>query len=738
MHVLSHYIIPFSDCVMRAFRLRAALMAAAATVQAPAMAQATQSAAAADEATPAPQAAEATPEPEGTAAKAHSDDDDAIVITGSHIRGPGVLNSPTMIGGDELARDLKPSIGDTLADLPGVSASSFGPSSSRPILRGESGERVRILVDGIGSLDLSSSDPDHAVAINPLTAIQIQVLRGPSAFLYSSAAIAGVVNVIDARIPRSIPAGKVSLDALLNYGSAANERSGNLQVNAALGSHLVAHVDGAYSKYDDLRIGGYVLSRPMRDKAAASSDAGIHALADLKGKLPNTAGQLGDLGAGLTWVDGDLNVGFSLSHHDSRYGVPIRYSLDPAVTNEAPVIDAHQNRADVRADIPLGGRFESIDFRGGIAKYHHSEIEPDGMVGTRFYSNGKEGRVELAQRVSGGWGGTSGISFLEQNSRITGAEKYLPDSDSRQTGLFTLQTFERGRVRAEAALRADFARVHADPDAAIALSPEGDRRVGSEPLTRTFRSLSAAVGANTDVGGGWRFGLNLSHSERSPSIDELFSKGAHGGSQQFLVGNPDLKSEKSNGVEFIVDRAAGPLKFKGSLYYSRYSNFIFQSPTDEIADGLPLYNYFQGKADYYGFDVEADAKFGKAMGIDWSGELTADAVRAKIERFGNAPEIPPLRVLGGLAGSRGQVDARVEVEHVWAQNTIAPDETRTPGYTMVNASLDWHPLAGERDFTLSLSGNNLFDVNARRHSSDLKDYAPLAGRDIRLSARFSF
>jgi iron complex outermembrane receptor protein len=131
-------------------------------------------------------------------------------------------------------------------------------------------------------------------------------------------------------------------------------------------------------------------------------------------------------------------------------------------------------------------------------------------------------------------------------------------------------------------------------------------------------------------------------------------------------------------------------------------------------------------------------KFGKALGIDWGGELVADAVRAKIRNFGNAPEIPPFRVLGGLTGSRGQVDGRVEVEHVTAQHLVAPNETRTPGYTMVNASLDWHPFAANPELTLTLQGNNLFDVNARRAASDLKDYAPLAGRDIRVSARLSF
>ena len=178
---------------------------------------------------------------------------------------------------------------------------------------------------------------------------------------------------------------------------------------------------------------------------------------------------------------------------------------------------------------------------------------------------------------------------------------------------------------------------------------------------------------------------------------------------------------------------------QGSIYYNRFSNFIFQAPTGEIEDNnLAVYGYRQGKADYYGFELESEIKFGKAFGIDWSGELTTDAVRAKIKGFGNAPEIPPFRALAGLAGSRGQLTGRVEAERVSAQHRIAPNETPTPGYTMVNASFDWHPFAANPELTLSLIGNNLFDVNARRHASDLKDYAPLAGRDIRLAARIAF
>ncbi|MEO7634790.1 MAG: TonB-dependent receptor plug domain-containing protein, partial [Sphingomicrobium sp.] len=135
----------------------------------------------------------------GDAAQAHRDPDQSIVVTGVRRAAGDVLGGVSVIDKETLTSAVRPSLGETLKDQPGVSSSSFGPVASRPILRGLSGERVRILVDGIGSLDLSSSDPDHAVAINPLTAERIEVLRGPSALLFGSSAIGGVVNVIDTR-----------------------------------------------------------------------------------------------------------------------------------------------------------------------------------------------------------------------------------------------------------------------------------------------------------------------------------------------------------------------------------------------------------------------------------------------------------------------------------------------------------------------------------------------------------
>ena len=685
-------------------------------------------------ATPGADDAAAPPTP-GDAASAHPDNDQAIVVTGVKRSAGDVLGGVSVMDKELLQHEARPSIGETLASQPGVTASSFGPTASRPILRGLQGERVRILTDGIGTLDLSASDPDHQVTINPLTAERIEVLRGPSALLFGSSAIGGVVNVIDTRIPRSIPDSPVRVDALAAFGSAADERSGNLSIDVPLGAHFVAHADGAYSKYDDLRIGGFVLSKPLREQALASPDPDIRALASLKGALPNTQGRIADIAAGLAYVDGDTNIGFSVSHHAFKYGVPIRFSLDPEEEAERPVLDGRQTRGDVRANIPIGGFFKIFEFRGGISKYHHDELTPEGEVDSSFRTTGGELRADVVQNERGGWGGTSGVQFLNVKVHLSGDEKYLPDSENRQLGIFTLQSLVKGPVRFEGGLRIESTHLDADADPQIAAN---GGFIGTVPISANYTAISASLGANYEFATNWRAGLSISHSERAPAIDELFANGPHGGSETFEVGDPDLRKEAGNSIELSVHKTVGPLHVQGSLYYSRFSNFIYQAPTGEVRDGLPVFSYREGKADYYGFELQSDARFGKALGIDWGAELVTDAVRATVKGFGPAPLIPPLRVIGALTGSRGQFDGRIEVEHDFAHSRTAPIESDTPAFTLVNASLDYHPFAANPAVTLSLQANNLFDVDARRSTSILKDYAPLAGRDVRLSARVSF
>ncbi|MCL6698325.1 TonB-dependent receptor [Sphingomonas sp. NSE70-1] len=658
----------------------------------------------------------------------HHDHHDDIVVTGVRRKAGDVLGGLSVLDSEELAKELRPSLGETLARQPGVSATSFGPAASRPILRGLSGDRIRVLTDGIGSFDVSASSPDHAVAINPLTAERIEVLRGPSALVYGSSAIGGVVNVIDRRIPRSEPEDGYDINGLVEYGSAAEERNANLSVDGEVAPHFVVHADGNWSKSDDLRTGGHLLTKELREEAAASPFPEIQELADLKGELPNTAAKSWELAGGLAYVDGPLNVGVSVTRHDALYGVPIRFSLDPDIEAEAPTIDVKQTRYDARAEIPLSGFFSAVHLRGGYAEYRHNEIEDTGDVASTFRTSGGEGRAELVQTEQDGWSGTSGVQYFKRKVGIDGEEKFLPDSRQSQAGLFTMQSLVRGPLRLEGGVRVEFSKLDADADTDL----------GTPELSSDFTTFSGSLGAAYDLSPEWRAGLTLSRSARAPSIDELFANGPHAGTQAFEIGEPDLDPEKSIGVEASIRRHKGPVTVTATAYYNHFSNFIFQAATGEIEDDLPVYQYRQGKAEYYGFELETNAELGHALGIHWDGDLIADYVHANVDDFGPAPQIPPFRLLGGISANGGPVEGRLEVEHAFRQNRNAPLETETDGYTLVNASVDWHPFDDRPGIMLGITANNVFDVVARRHSSLLKDYAPLAGRDIRLNARFAF
>ncbi len=672
--------------------------------------------------------AQVTPPPAGGAAvSAPADDADTIVVTARH-RNDDVLGDVAVLGGEDLASQVRTTIGETLAKQPGVTASGSGPNVSKPVLRGLSGDRIRILVDGIGSLDVSSSSSDHAVAINPLTADSIEVLHGPAALLFGSSAIGGIVNVVDSRIPRRVPDGPFHLDGSLGYATAAHEKQANGEIDVPLGGGLVAHADAGWTSNDDLMTGGYILSAPLRREAAASADPATHSLATLKGRLPNSDGRTFEGAGALAYVDDGLNLGFSVTRHTAYYGVPVRYSLDPAIAAERTHIDVGQTRYDARAEVPIGGLFSAIKLRGGFSDYQHREIAADGNVGSTVISKGGEARADLVQRDRGGWGGVTGLQHLDIRQRIDGDEQYLPPSRARQWGLFSVQHVEAGGLRLEAGARVERSTQSADASAVV----------GNPAMARRFTSLSLSAGASYEIAPQWKLGLNLARSQRAPSVDELFANGPHGGNASFEVGDPNLKLEKSLGGEATLSHHSAAFDLSATLYASRYDNFLYQVPTGEIRADLPVYAERQGRAAYSGFELSAQAKLGSAGGVKWGFEAAADATRATIRDFGPAPLIPPLRLNGGITAERGPVSGRFEVEHDFAQNRITPLETVTPGFTLVNASADWKPLAERPDLILSLALNNIFNVEARRSTSLLKDYAPLAGRDLRLTARFNY
>ena len=677
-----------------------------------------------------------------TEASIQSDDfhgSDDIIVTAPFVERLDILSGTSAISGEVLAEKTRAQLGDILTSLPGVSATSFSPGASRPVLRGYQGSRVAVLTDGIGNIDASNTSADHAVTIDTLTVERIEVLRGPAVLLFGGQAVGGAVNALDKRIPRSIPDEDIHIDALAGYGGAARDWSGGASIDMPITDRVIVHLDGSYRNSDDLRTGGYVLSPNLRaevlDFAAEETSEGnleeaaeARELADQRGRIPNSAVKSWTAGGGIAFIDDNGNLGVSYSIYDTNYGIPARPGASHAhaaaeTAEEAAVtIGLRQYRLDFRGELNLGeGLLEKLRLRAGYADYTHTEFEGD-EVGTVFNSQGIEARAELVQNDLGGWRGASGVQYQTRDFEALGAEAFVPPNKTRQYGLFTLQEYTKGNLDAEVAVRFDAAELRAD----------------TLGLTRSFNNVSAAFGLGYNIGD-LKIGANISRTGRAPAVEELLSNGPHIATQAFEIGDPDLKSERAWNGELYARYDTPGTAFSATLYTNRFDNFIYEADTGDIEDDLPVFQYFQNDAKVWGVEFQASKRLASFGSSNLSVDGVADYTRAKISSGGgNVPRIPPLRLLGGVELTNASFDLRGEVEWSDAQTKTAAFETPTDGFTLVNASATWRPFGRGRNIALIASANNIFDVTARRAASFTKDFVPLTGRDFRVTARLSF
>jgi len=676
-----------------------------------------------------------------------ADDQGNIIVSASGLKELDVLAGTSVLEAREIQRDgVNGQIGDLLAKLPGVSATSFAPGSSRPVLRGQQGERVRVLIDGVGTADVSNTSVDHATTIEPITVERIEVLRGPAVLLYGSQAIGGAVNVIDKRIPVRMPDEKFHLDAFGGLDTASNMRTGAASLDVGIGESLVLHVDGSWRQSDDIEIGGFQVADALRagllaDAAEEEGEgeleeaAELREAADQRGTVPNSAAESWTINAGLGLILGESTFGVSLGYYDTNYGVPTRpgaghhhgeegeaEAAGAEEGEELVTIGLEQWRADFKGDVYLGeGAFERLKLRVGYSDYTHTEFEGD-EIGTTFDSISVEARAELVQNADGALRGSTGLQYTHRDFFAVGAEAYVAPNLTDQVAIFTLQEFGTGPFQIEAAARAEFTKVKAQT-----LGIEND-----------YDTLSGALGFVYEGLEGIRMGINGSRVERAPSAEELFSNGPHIATQAFEIGDPNLDTESAWGLEAYARGSIGAGTFSLAVFKQWFSDYIFLEETGAEADDLPVFQYLQQDADFFGIEAELSYPVIDADGFRLLTDLRASYIEAELADGTAVPRIPPLSLLGALEAQTGAFDLRGEVQWFDKQDAVTTFETPTDSFTLVNALVAWRPLAGNQNVTVQLAADNIFDVNGRRHASFTKDFVPLLGRNFRASVRLSF
>ncbi len=651
------------------------------------------------------------------------------------------LAAPTsMLGGRDLTLQRQSTLGETIANLPGISSTYFGPAASRPVIRGLDSDRIRILQNGTGMLDVSALSPDHATTIDPLVADQIEVVRGPAALLYGGTAVGGVVNVLDNRIPQEAIQG-VTGRFESRFGGPDTERSGAAVLEGGNG-RIALHADISSRQNDDVRIPGYARSSRQRALDGPGQE-------QPRDHLPNSSahGDSGALGAALTFDQG--YVGVSYSDFKTNYG---------SVAEPDVRLDMKSSRWDMAGERrDMGSFIQAVKFKYGYTDYQHQELE-SGAVSTIFKNKGYEGRIEATHAKVGPLTGAFGIQFSSVDFSALGDEALLPKLTTDSGALFLYEEAALGRTKFTFGGRLE--RVKVASQGGGPLDPNtGLPRFGSAQ-NRSFSDQSGSAGIVYSLSQSLNFAATLSHTERAPTYAELFANGPHAATGQYEVGDTTLDKEKSNGLDVQLRWRSGPHSASVGGFYNRFQNYITVSnsgntrgtdgelnPVDVNGDGiadasgkdiLPEGLYRAVKADFRG--LEAQGKFRVYEGAgDLDLRLQGDYVRATNRDTGEPlPRISPLRLGMGLNYQRGNFGARLDVIHAFKQDRVAANELPTDGYTLVNAALTYRIKVQPMNLEAFLKGSNLFNEEARVHTSFLKDIAPLPGRGILLGMRGTF
>src|SRR5688572_7471771 len=647
-------------------------------------------------------------------AQDHEDTDEIIVTGVPRDRAAGeIAQSVTVVASDELDRVRAATLGETLATQLGVSSSQFGAGASRPIIRGLAGPRVLMLEDGIDTMDAATLSDDHAVTVEPLAADQIEIFRGPTTLLYGSGAVGGVVNTVTTRIPAAAPEDGLEGAFEARGDTVAAARGAAVRLDGG-GGKLAWHFDAGRRDSDDYEIPGF---------AHADLEAATAGPDDAFGVLPNSAAESKSAAFGASWLGDSGFVGASLNAFDTLYGIPSHTHAHDG--EEGVRIDLKQRRFDARGGWDgLAGAVEGVDVRFGITDYEHAELEAD-AVGTLFTNDAVELRVELRHRPIGSWTGAFGVQLGEREFAAIGDEAFVPPVDTSTTGVFLVEQLDASAWELSFGGRV-----------------ESQTHTPSNSLPRFDDTASSfSFGGVRSFAEGYAFVASAALSQRLPVAEELYSDGPHLASGIVQIGDASLNEETARHLDLGVRGDVTRLEWSVTAFHTEYDDFIYLADTGNLdpVEEVPVFVYTQADADFSGVETEVFVPLFDTDKSELDLRLFADYVRGKLARGEPLPRMPPLRYGARLEYHDERLLVGLEASRYDDQDDVARFEERTPGYLLTNADMRWRLIGVTgMELELFLNAANLGDEEARKHTSFVKDVAPLPGRNYALGIRSRF
>lgn len=642
-----------------------------------------------------------------------------IISAPLHRKLAETVHPVNLLAGDELTMKSASTIGETLKQELGIHSMSFGSNVGQPVIRGQTGARVRVLQNSIGSLDVSGISPDHANSTEALLAERIEVLRGPATLLYGSGAIGGIVNVIDNRIPEKLPEKMLNAALEQRFNSVSDQWGTVFRHDGGLGN-VAWHLDGFYRTSQNVKIPGSAINTDVMPNNIGK-----------RGFTPNSDAETWSGTIGASWVNDWGFLGFSINRLENNYGIP--------PTDESVRIDLEQTRYDMKAEWhePFNWA-ETLKLRLGYNVYKHIELEDGTTAGSSFNNDALEGRVELVHDVVGPIDhGVFGFQGQHRDFVSTGEEAFVPESDIVSFGFFAVEDIHLDSLSYEFGLRVEHQIIDTVTQGQVDHTP-----------------ISASISALWYLNDESSISLAFTHAQRAPDVQELFSDGVHFATQSYELGDSQLKEETTYNLELNFKADYDWFNAEVNLFHNWSRDYIiplntgtfFNLDNQQFAANcstddacLPVLQISQQDARFYGFESELTVPVWNNDDIALEIALFADFVRGEFKR-NDVPRMPPLRFGTQLDYHiLDHISGQFRLTRAEAQKRAGANELNTGSYLLLDTSFSYQlKLGNTANLYLFVKGNNLLNQTIRNSTSFLRDVAPEPGRGAEVGIRLSF
>ncbi len=610
-----------------------------------------------------------------------------------------VIRPDEVFAGRKLQQQLGRTIAETVNNEPGIAQRTMGPAPARPVIRGLGGDRLLILEDGGRTGDLSATASDHALAIDPMTAERIEVIRGPAALVYGPNTLGGVINVVRGQIP-SNPIdhwhGHIGVQ-----GESVNEgMSGGAAITGPVGP-FVMRVDG--------------IARRARD------------IGTPQGKLRNSNINTQNGSFGVSNISEWGYGGVSVNAYRSKYGIPGGFvGAHPFGVRIDMRRTHYEARFEVLSPFPLARRVEAA---GNFTEYFHQEFEANGTIGTEFgVLTYHAGAMAFLEPWSIFTNGITGV-WSEYRDFAAGGFIFTPPTKEYTAAAFLYQEVPLDDLTVQAAARFDVRVV--DPG-----DPRESRRIGTI-AKRTFANVSAGVSAIQNLNAGWFGGVSLMRSFRAPGIEELYSEGPHLAAYSFEVGNPDLGEELGFGAEIFLRHVGASGRTQLSLFRNDIAGYIFPRNTGQtnVRTLLPVYQYSGRGALMYGGELAFDWRLVSSLSISGSVSYVHGSLK---DTRTPLPMMPPLHGKMNARWSVGDFSIGTALRGAAKQDRVDEFEEPTAGYLVLDAFAQYQVMKAGILHTFVMTVENVMNREYRMHLSRVKSIMPEPGRNVKLYYRLYF